>query len=275
MAGGCPARITNCEPNAVVGDDERQACVLDADAEVHRFRVGVLLDVGECLGDDANDRGVGGGRDVDVESIPSHVDVHAACAKVIADLEDRVPQAARWQRRGKLLQAPAHERVGRGHGVTQPLTAGDGDRRLGLGVQERELARGQREVLRKIVMNQRGQARSFALELGPCELHAELRGGDPGRQEVSDYRQHRGRRGLQPDRSRAAATMIPITPVSARNGSTSHELAGGWNGFSTSQLPSSWKISGTPLDTARRHASASNAILSTELVRVSPPAAVA
>ena len=56
----------------------------------------------------------------------------------------------------------------------------------------------------------------------------------------------------------AAATVTPINLRSETSGSTNHESAGGSNGFATSQLASSLKMSGTPLATARRQASSSN-----------------
>ena len=56
----------------------------------------------------------------------------------------------------------------------------------------------------------------------------------------------------------AAATTTPTSRASETSGTTSHDPAGGSNGFATSQLASSRNRSGAPLAMASCHASSSN-----------------
>ena len=59
-------------------------------------------------------------------------------------------------------------------------------------VEQRQLAHGQRKVLREAVVHLGRQPHPLALERGLLELLPELRGGDAGAQQVAEQAQHRG-----------------------------------------------------------------------------------
>ena len=127
-----------------------------------------------------------------------------------------------------------------------------------LGVQQRDLALGQREVLGQAVVDVGRQAQALALDLGARDALAQARGGDARAQQVAEDGEHRRARLLEREAGGAARRRPrPRTSSPASSGSTSHAEAGGSKGLATSQVAGSWKTSARPPAEASRHASCS------------------
>ena len=116
----------------------------------------------------------------------------------------------------------------------------------GIGVQQRDLALGQREVLGQAVVDVGRQAQALALDLGARDALAQARGGDARPSRSPRMASTVALVSSSASGWRCAAATTPRTSSPASSGSTSHAEAGGSNGLATSQVAGSWKTSGPP-----------------------------
>ena len=170
------------------------------------------------------------------------LDGQPALARTVAGRRDRSVQAADRHARGEVLQARAHDAVRRAHRLAQARAALSGRSVARLGVQQRDLALGQREILRQAIVDLGRQAQALALEGGARDALAQA----AQRRCPAPSRSPRMASTVALVSSRAkgwrcAAATTPRTSPPASSGSTSQAEAGESNGLATSQVAGSWK----------------------------------
>jgi hypothetical protein len=101
---------------------------------------------------------------------------------------------------GEVLESRAHDAVRGAHGLAQAGPALAGLLGPGIGVQEGDLALGQREILGQAVVDVGRQAQALALDLGARDALAQARGGDAGAEQVAQDGEHGGARLLERER---------------------------------------------------------------------------
>ena len=185
-----PLCVERPEAAAVVldGEGQRALAAVEGHEDVPGLRV--ALDVGQRLAqhaqDDRGDLGLGrldrrGGAQLDGQP---------ALAGALARRQDGVVQAADRHARGEVLQARADDPVRGAHRLAQARAALARLLGAGIGVQERDLALGQREVLGQAVVDVGRQAQALALDLGARDALAQARGGDARAEQVAEDGQH-------------------------------------------------------------------------------------
>ena len=179
------------EPGAVVGHDKLEPPVDGARVDHGVRGAGMALDVGQRLGEHPQHDDGDVGRYLGQPLVAAQLDAHAAMREARAQLLER---GRRPPRPGATIMPFSRERtvlVRRRHRRAEPLPAG-----LVGGLEQRELAHGEREVLREAVVDLGGQSHPLAVERGALELLAQLGGGDAGAQQVAEQAQHRGGAGV-------------------------------------------------------------------------------
>ena len=127
-----------------------------------------------------------------------------------------------------------------------------------VGVQQRDLALGQREVLGQAVVDLGRQSQALALDLRARDALAQARGGDAGAEQVAEDGEHGRARLLERERVALrggdhAEDVARRRPAAAR----ATPRRAGRTGWPPASVAGSWKTSGAPAGEASRQASCS------------------
>ena len=152
----------------------------------------VVLDVGECLGQHPQRDGRDLWRDLGQSLVAAERHPQPALGEPGLQLLECWLQPREGRRGDDVGKARPDRLVRGGHGGAQSRLACFGDRFAGLGVEQGQLADGEREILRETVVDVGGEAHAFSLERRALEIAPQPRGLDAGTQEIAEHAQHRG-----------------------------------------------------------------------------------
>ncbi len=194
------AAVERPEAAAVVldGEGQRALAAVESHDDVPGLRM--ALDVGQRLAQHAqDDRGDLGLRRLDRRA-GAQLDGQPPLTGALARRQDGIVQAADRHARGEVLQARADDPVRGTHRLAQARAALRRPLGAGIGIQERDLALGQREILGQAVVHVGRQAQALALDLGARDALAQARGRDARSEQVPEDGQHAGARLLERQR---------------------------------------------------------------------------